>query len=80
MAWRLDKSLSKAQPLTDPNNPYKDFLRGSICVDVLLPSMAESVKEDMRELRACPYFKKDVNVLGYVFDLENGSLAEVKLD
>ena len=42
--------------------------------------MTESVKEDMRELKESPYFKKDIDILGYVFDLENGTLAEVKME
>ena len=31
----------------------------------------------MAILKASPYFKNDVTMLGYVFDLEKGTLAEV---
>jgi len=43
----------------------------------LLPSLTDTVQEDMAILKASPYFKNDVTVLGYVFDLEKGTLAEV---
>ena len=41
-------------------------------------SLPESVREDMAIIKASPYFKNDLNVLGYVFDLEKGTLSEVK--
>ncbi len=43
----------------------------------LLPSLTDTVQEDMAILKASPYFKNDVTMLGYVFDLEKGTLAEV---
>lgn len=41
-------------------------------------SLKESVVEDMKILRATSFLKKEVEVLGFVYDIVTGKLEEVK--
>lgn len=49
----------------------------SLLTASLSTSIPDSVQEDMAILKASPYFKNEVKMLGYIFDLEKGTLAEV---
>lgn len=40
--------------------------------------MEQSVRDDIALLKAEPLLADDINVLGYVLDLETGLLSEVK--
>ena len=44
----------------------------------LLPSPEQSVRDDMKVVKAWPGLKSDVNVLGYVYDLADGLVKEVR--
>ena len=44
----------------------------------LLPSLEQSIRDDMQIVKAWPGLKGDVNVLGYVYDLADGLVKEVK--
>ena len=41
-------------------------------------SLQQSVREDMEIVRSSPYLKKDLKVLGYVYDITHGTVEEVK--
>ena len=40
-------------------------------------SAEESVKEDMKIIKNDPYLPKDLEVIGYVYDVFNGKTTEV---
>ena len=42
-------------------------------------SIDESVREDMRIIKADPYLPKDLEVIGFVYDSFTGKVYEVEL-
>ena len=48
-------------------------------VDIKTCSLKEAVKEDMEVLKTSPYLSKKVKVIGFLFDIFDGSLEEIKL-
>ena len=42
-------------------------------------SLKQAVIEDMETLKSTPYLNKKVEVLGFLFDIFDGSLEEIKL-
>ena len=42
-------------------------------------SLKKAVIEDMEILKASPYLSKSVKVLGFLFDIFDGTLEEIKL-
>ena len=42
-------------------------------------SLKRAVSEDMEILKASPYLSKSVKVLGFLFDIFDGTLEEIKL-
>ena len=41
-------------------------------------SLRQSVKDDMEVVKSSPYLKKDLKVLGFVYDITHGTVEEVK--
>ena len=48
-------------------------------VNIKLCSLKEAVKEDMEVLKTSPYLSKKLKVIGFLFDIFDGSLEEIKL-
>ena len=42
-------------------------------------SLKKAVSEDMEILKDSPYLSKSLKVLGFLFDIFNGTLEEIKL-
>lgn len=47
--------------------------------DMKTCSLKQAVIEDMETLKSTPYLNKKVEVLGFLFDIFDGSLEEIKL-
>ena len=47
--------------------------------DIKTCSLKEAVKEDMEVLKTSPYLSKKLRVIGFLFDIFDGSLEEIKL-
>ena len=47
--------------------------------DIKPYSLKKAVSEDMEILKASPYLSKSLKVLGFLFDIFNGTLEEIKL-
>ena len=47
--------------------------------DIKTCSLKQAVIEDMKILKASPYLSKNMKVLGFLFDIFDGSLEEMKL-
>lgn len=45
-----------------------------------LRSIEESIRDDLRLLRASPLIRKDINIVGLKHVIETGLLSEVTLD
>ena len=76
MAWSLGKSKSLFHSFTS----LIVALSGVARADSLTPalrSLTETVREDVGFIKASPYFKNDLKILGYIFDLTKGTLSEV---
>ena len=50
----------------------------SLLIDFSFPSIEESVKEDMKVIKKDPYLPKDIEVVGYVYDVFTGKTKEVE--
>lgn len=48
-------------------------------VNIKACSLKEAVKEDMEVLKTSPYLSEKVKVIGFLFDIFDGSLEEIKL-
>ena len=55
------------------------MLTPSRSADIEPHSLKRAVSEDMEILKASPYLSKNVKVLGFLFDIFDGSLEEIKL-
>ena len=47
--------------------------------DIKPYSLKKAVSDDMEILKASPYLSKSVKVLGFLFDIFDGTLEEIKL-
>lgn len=41
-------------------------------------SMKQSIVDDMDAVKASPYLKKDLKVLGFLFDITKGTVTDVE--
>ena len=41
-------------------------------------SLKQAVIDDMEVVKASPYLRKDLKVLGYLFDINSGKVEEIK--
>ena len=48
-------------------------------INIRTCSLKEAVKEDMEVLKTSPYLSKELKVIGFLFDIFDGSLEEIKL-
>ncbi|MCJ1460170.1 hypothetical protein MMC28_010549 [Mycoblastus sanguinarius] len=45
-----------------------------------IENLHESLKHDMSVVKSSPYLRKDLIVLGFVFDITHGTVEEIKMD
>ena len=45
-----------------------------------VPSLRQSVKDDMDVVKSSPYLNSDLRVVGFVYDITHGDVIEVKTD
>ena len=46
----------------------------------MISRLPQSVKDDMDIVRSSPYLKKELKILGFVYDITHGTVEEVKLN
>lgn len=60
-----------------PVERNKGFLNADLCFLNSAPTVADSVREDMEILKNDPYLPKEMEIIGYEYDVFTGKTKEV---
>lgn len=61
------------------HDPDRQVVELAMKVKLLTASSVEnSVKQDVKFLRDCPFLRKDVAIRGFIYDLKTNRVTEVK--